>query len=165
MPKFLKLLLDTRASAAVILIRLSVGAVFLSEGIQKFLYPAARGAGRFEKIGFEAAEMLGPFVGAFEIVCGILVLLGLATRFAAVPLTVIMVMAILSTKIPILIGDDLWGFRVREMSTYGFWSMAHETRTDFAMLLGSLFLLIVGAGKWSVDAVLTRRGARAPGND
>ena len=97
----------------------------------------------------------------FEIACGILVLLGLATRFAAVPLTVIMVMAILSTKIPILIGDDLWGFRVREMSTYGFWSMAHETRTDFAMLLGSLFLLIVGAGKWSVDAVLTRRGARA----
>ncbi len=157
MKKLLNALLNTHASAAVILIRLSVGAIFLSEGIQKLLYPAMRGAGRFERIGFDAAEILGPFVGVFEIVCGALVLLGLATRFAALPLVVIMVMAIISTKIPILVGEDLWGFQVRELSTYGFWSMAHETRTDFAMLLGSLFLLIQGGGRWSLDAFVTRR--------
>lgn len=152
--------LKTDAPGVVILIRLSVGAVFLSEGIQKFLYPAARGAGRFEKIGFEEAESLATMVGGFEILCGALILAGLATRLAAVPLILIMLTALLTTKVPILLGQDLWGFRVRELSHYGFWSMAHEMRTDFAMLLGSAFLLFTGGGRWSVDAVLTR-GKRA----
>jgi uncharacterized membrane protein YphA (DoxX/SURF4 family) len=143
---------STNAPAATILIRLAVGAVFLSEGIQKFLYPDARGVGRFEKIGFDAAAMLAPFVGAFEIACGALVLIGLFTRAAALPLVAIMTTAIITTKLPIYLGEDILGFHVRELSRYGFWSMAHESRTDFAMLLGSLFLLWVGGGRWSVDA-------------
>lgn len=151
------ILLSTNAHPASILIRISVGAVFLSEGIQKFLYPATRGVGRFEKMGYDSAEMLAPMVGGFEMLCGALVLLGLLTRFAAVPLICIMLTAIVTTKLPILAGHDLWGFQVRELSTYGFWSMAHEMRTDFAMLLGSVFLLIVGGGRWSVDAKLQRR--------
>ena len=134
----------THAPAAVILIRLAVGAVFLSEGIQKFLYPAARGEGRFAKIGLPSPEVLGPFVGATEVVCGALVLLGLLTRLAAVPLIVIMLTAIATTKVPILTGQ-------------GFWEAAHASRTDFAMLTGSLFLLWVGAGPWSADACLSRR--------
>ena len=149
-------LLKDDAHPAVILIRLSVGAVFLSEGIQKFLYPAALGAGRFEKMGFEAAEYLAPMVGTFEIICGALVLIGLLTRFAALPLIGIMLTALVTTKIPILLGQDLWGFHVRELPAYGFWSMAHEMRTDFAMLLGCIFLLIVGGGRWSVDRGLLR---------
>jgi uncharacterized membrane protein YphA (DoxX/SURF4 family) len=144
-------LLSTRAPAATLLIRIMVGAVFLSEGIQKFLSPAAVGAGRFAKIGIPAPDVMGPLVGGIEIVCGALVLLGLLTRLAAIPLIGDMIVAIVSTKIPILLGEGFWGFEVRKLSEYGFWSMAHEARTDFAMLLGSAFLLLVGAGPKSID--------------
>ena len=147
----------TAAPASTILIRLVVGGVFLSEGIQKFLYPADLGAGRFERIGIPAPEVMGPFVGVVEIVCGALILIGLMTRLAAIPLIINMSVAIVSTKIPILLGRGFWGFSLRDLSEYGFWSMAHESRTDFAMLLGSIFLLIVGAGRWSVDGVIARR--------
>ena len=148
-------MMETEAPASVWLIRLTVGAVFLSEGIQKFLYPAARGVGRFEGIGIPAPEILAPFVAVFEIACGILILVGLLTRLAAIPTTVIMIVAIVSTKIPILLGHGYWGFNVRELSQYGFWSMAHAARTDFAMLLGSLFLIVVGAGRWSLDSLFS----------
>jgi putative oxidoreductase len=155
-------LVATRAPAATLLIRIAVGAVFLSEGLQKFLYPAAIGAGRFAKIGIPAPEVMGPLVGVVESACGALVLLGLVTRLAALPLIGVMVVAILSTKLPILLGAGFWGFEVRALPSYGFWSMAHEARTDFAMLLGALFLAIVGAGRLSFDHRLAgrERGAR-----
>lgn len=140
---FLKQSIDSNAPAAVILIRLAVGLIFMSEGIQKFLFPGEIGAGRFAKIGLPAPETLGPLVGIFEIICGCLVVLGLLTRFAVIPLIVIMIVAIFSTKVPILLDK-------------GFWTMAHESRTDFAMLLGSVFMLIVGAGRFSVDSRLKR---------
>jgi putative oxidoreductase len=129
----------TSAPAAVVLIRLMVGAVFLSEGLQKFLFPDQLGVGRFLKIGLPMPDLLAPFVGIFEIVCGSLVLLGLMTRLAAIPLIVIMAVALTTTKFPML-------------ADQGFWSMAHEMRTDWSMLLGSLFLLIAGAGPLSLDA-------------
>lgn len=134
-------LLATRAPRATLLIRAAVGAVFLAEGIQKFLYPVERGSGRFAKIGLPAPELLGTVVGAFEVICGGLILLGLFTRFAALPLVGIMMVALATTKVPILVES-------------GFWEMAHEARTDWSMLLGSVFLLIVGAGPWSLDARL-----------
>jgi uncharacterized membrane protein YphA (DoxX/SURF4 family) len=121
-----------------------VGGVFLSEGIQKFLFPAAVGAGRFAKIGLPSSEILGPMVGGFEIVCGLLVLLGLFTRLAVIPLLVIMGVAIWTTKVPIFVKS-------------GFWKMAHDSRNDYCMLLGSLFLFIVGAGLLSLDARIFRR--------
>jgi len=138
-------LLKSSAPAAVVLIRLLVGAVFLSEGLQKFLFPGDVGAGRFAKIGLPAPDTLAPLVGGFEIACGLLVLLGLLTRLAVVPLIVIMLTAILTTKIPIL-------------QDKGFWKMSHDARTDWSMLLGSLFLLIVGAGPFSLDGLLTGCG-------
>lgn len=98
----MRTLMSTHATAAVFLIRLMVGAVFLSEGIQKFLFPAEVGAGRFAKIGLPSPEILASFVGGVEIVCGVLVLLGLLTRLAVVPLIVIMLTAIATTKYPIL---------------------------------------------------------------
>lgn len=134
-------LISTRAPRAVILVRLLVGLVFLSEGIQKFLFPDALGVGRFTKIGIPAPEIMAPFVGVFEIGCGALLIVGLVTRLAAIPLIIDMLVAITTTKIPLLIKG-------------GFWAMAHEARTDVCMLLGSLFLLIVGAGLWSADAKL-----------
>lgn len=140
-------LLRSDAPAAVILIRLLVGAVFLSEGIQKFLFPETLGVGRFARIGIPAPEITAPFVGVFEIACGTLVLLGLLTRLAALPLIIVMLVAITSTKIPILLER-------------GFWEMAHEGRTDWSMLLGSLFLLRIGAGAWSLDALLSGTAGR-----
>ncbi|MEQ8855961.1 MULTISPECIES: DoxX family protein [Gimesia] len=137
----------SNASAAVILIRAMVGLIFLSEGIQKFLYPEIRGAGRFLKIGLPSPEFLSYFVAGFEIVCGILIVLGLFTRLAVLPTITIMLVAIFSTKIPMLAED-------------GFWSMAHAARTDFSMLLGSIYLLIVGAGPLSIDAVLFWKKSR-----
>ncbi len=145
-------LLASDAPAATILIRLLVGWVFLSEGIQKFLLPDAVGVGRFAKIGIPQPELLAPFVGVVEIVCGSMILLGIGTRFAAVALLVDISVAILSTKVPILLGHDWWGFHLAKLDRYGFWSMLHEARTDFSMWLGLLFLLIVGAGTWSLDA-------------
>src|SRR5271156_5194865 len=127
---------DTNAPRATILIRLLVGGVFLAEGIQKFLFPAALGAGRFAKIGIPAPQFFAPFVGIVEIVCGALLIVGLVTRLASIPLLIDILVAIATTKIPML-------------SKSGFWAMMHEARTDFCMLLGLIFLLIAGSGTLS----------------
>ena len=144
------------ASDATLLIRLLVGSVFLSEGIQKFLYPAALGVGRFAKIGIPWPEAMGPFVGVVEIVGGLMLLLGIMTRPAAFVLLVNISVAIVSTKIPILLGSEFWLFNLPDLKRYGFWSMAHEARTDFSMFMCLLFLLIVGAGSLSIDRRLAR---------
>ena len=146
--------LATSAPCSTILVRLVVGGTFLSEGIQKFLFPDALGVGRFAKIGIPYPEVMAPFVGVFETVCGALLVLGLLTRLAAIPMIVNISVAIVSTKIPILLGHGFWTFSLPAAKTYGFWSMMHEARTDFAMLLGGVFLLIVGAGCLSFDALL-----------
>lgn len=124
--------------------RLLVGLVFLSEGIQKFLFPEFAGAGRFENIGFANPEFLAAFVASFEIVCGILVLVGFAIRISSVPLLIIILTAILKTKIPIGLEK-------------GFWQMAHASRTDLAMTMLLVFLLVYGAGKLSVDYMIQRK--------
>jgi uncharacterized membrane protein YphA (DoxX/SURF4 family) len=144
---FLQKIMATNAPASVLLIRMIVGLVFLSEGMQKFLFPDAVGMGRFTKIGLPAPEFLANFVAVFEVTCGSLIALGLLTRLAVIPTITIMLVAIASTKVPILLAD-------------GFWKMAHEARTDWSMLLGSIFLLIVGAGAVSMDAKISRRTAR-----
>ena len=136
--------LVTTAPASTLLIRVVVGGVFLVEGIQKFLFPDALGVGRFVKIGIPNPEFFAPFVGGVEIVFGALLIFGLLTRLASIPLLVDISVAILTTKVPMLAKD-------------GFWKMAHEARVDFSMLLGCLFLLIVGAGKISIDAGITRK--------
>jgi putative oxidoreductase len=134
----------SRTSKAVLLIRILVGWVFLSEGIQKFLFPGALGVGRFVKIGVPWPEVMAPFVGVVEIVCGALLLIGLITRLASIPLLIDIMVAIATTKIPML-------------PKSGFWATMHEARTDFCMLLGLIFLLLVGAGAWSLDAWLAER--------
>ena len=135
MPRFL---LSTNAPRATILIRLLVGAVFLSEGIQKFLFSATLGVGRFMKIGIPAPQFFAPFVGVVEIVCGTLLIIGLFTRLSTIPLIIDISVAIITTKVPML-------------SAAGFWSMVHEARTDYCMLLGLVFLLLVGSGPFSID--------------
>jgi putative oxidoreductase len=126
---------DNRA----ILIRFVVGLVFLTEGIQKFLFPDLLGTGRFLTIGFSNPSFWAYFTGSFEIICGTLILLGFLTRLASVPLIIIMITAFITTKWPILVHK-------------GFWPFAHEYRTDFAMTLLLIYLLIYGASNWSVDS-------------
>jgi putative oxidoreductase len=153
--------LATTQSAWILLVRLLVGlVVFVPEGAQKLLFPAVLGAGRFAKIGLPFPDLLAPFVGVTEIVCGALIVVGLATRLAAIPLIVIMGVALVSTKLPILLGRDVWIFHLPAMSRYGFWSMAHEARADLDMLLGCLYLLIVGGGRGSLDAWILARTPR-----
>jgi putative oxidoreductase len=133
-----------RGAAAYVLVRLIVGGVFLAEGIQKFLFAEALGVGRFMRIGIPAPEVMAPFVGVVETVCGALILAGLWTRLATVPLVIDILVAIITTKIPILMER-------------GFWAMVHEARTDYSMLLGLIVLYLVGAGRLSVDSLLERR--------
>src|SRR6266699_4457889 len=106
--KSLQRILTTSAPKSTILIRLVVGAVFLSEGIQKFLFPNDLGVGRFIKIGIPAPQIMAPFVGVIEIVCGTLIIIGLLTRLAAALLIIDILVAISSTKIPILVGHGFW---------------------------------------------------------
>lgn len=146
-------LFRAEAPPPAILIRFMVGLVFASEGIQKFLYASPQGAGRFAKIGIPAPELMGPFVGVLEIVCGALILLGLATRLAAVPLVVNMLVALASTKVPILLGHGYWIFAHTFAPKAGLWAFLHESRTDLSMLCGSLFLALMGADRFSLDAV------------
>jgi putative oxidoreductase len=161
MKPILRRILTTDAPSATILIRFMVGGIFLSEGIQKFLYPAELAGGRFAKIGLPAPEILGPFVGGVEVVCGTLLLFGLFTRLAAIPLIIAMCVAMLSIKLPILLGHGFWGFSLRPLPRYGFWAMLHESRNDLCMLLGATFLLTVGAGRRSLDARWCQRAAGA----
>ena len=139
-------LLSSSAPAATLIVRALVGGVFFLEGIKKFLFVEQWGAGRFTRIGIPAPHIMGPFVGVVEIACGALLLAGLLTRLAAIPLIIDISVAILTTKIPILFKS-------------GFWPMEAEARTDYSMLLGLIFLLIVGAGPWSLDASISRRSA------
>ena len=134
-----------------ILVRLSLAGVFVLEGIQKLIYPEILGAGRFERIGIPAPEIMGPFVGWVELICGGLILVGLFSRLAAVPLIITMLVAIFTTKIAILLGPEFMGFSLRNLDRYGFWSFSHETRTDWAMLLGAIYVMLAGGGRWSVD--------------
>ncbi len=122
-----------------ILVRVVVGLVFLTEGFQKYLFPETLGTGRFLTIGFSNPAFWAYFAGTFEIICGMLILLGFLTRLASIPLLIIMITAFITTKWPILINK-------------GIWPWAHEYRTDFAMTLLLLYLLIYGAGSWSIDS-------------
>jgi len=153
----LQRLIRTDGPAATILIRIVVGGIFLSEGIQKFLDPQALGVGRFARIGIPAPEVMGTFVGGVEIIGGTMLLLGLLTRAACIPLLISMTVAIVSTKGPVLVGHSFGGFALQKLDTYGVWSFLHEARTDLLMLFGLAFLLIVGAGRLSMDASLSAR--------
>jgi uncharacterized membrane protein YphA (DoxX/SURF4 family) len=136
-------LVSSCAPRATILIRLLTGSVFFSEGIQKFLFPTTLGIGRFMKLGIVDPSFTAPFVGCVEMFFGSCLLLGLFTRLSTVPLLAVISVALWTTKLPML--------------TQGhFWAMAHEARTDYAMLLSLLFLLIVGAGPLSLDKLLAR---------
>jgi len=124
--------------SVTIIIRLMVGSVFLTEGIQKFLFPALLGVGRFTAIPIPYPAFTAPFVGVVEIVCGAMLIFGLYVRLASIPLLIDILVAIYTTKYPFLIKHGIWG-------------AMHESRVDFCMVMGLIFLLIAGAGRFSID--------------
>jgi putative oxidoreductase len=130
----------TTGPASIILIRLAVGMIFFTQGILKYIDPKM-GVVRFTKIGFTHPYFTAHFVGTFEIVCGVLILLGLWTSLAAFPLLIVICTAIVSTKIPEM-------FRANQ----GLWYMVSDIRTDFAMLCSLLLLISIGGGAWSLDS-------------
>jgi putative oxidoreductase len=141
-----KYIFNTDDSNRALLVRLSAGLIFLTEGIQKYLFPELLGTGRFSNIGFSNPAFWAYFTGTFEIICGTLIIIGLITRIASVPLIIIMITAFITTKIPILMHK-------------GFWPWAHEYRTDFAMTLLLIYLLIYGAGGYSLDSKIGKSGS------
>lgn len=131
-------LLKTNDYKWFFIIRLILGYVFLVAGLQKFIFPETMGPGRFEEMGYNSPEFTAYFVGFFEVLCALLILLGLFTRFAAVPLIIIMLVAIFTTKVPDLMDGDFWRF-------------AHRVRLDLSMLLTALFVLLSGSDRFSLD--------------
>ncbi|WP_159801574.1 DoxX family protein [Flavobacterium sp. MK4S-17] len=136
--------LQTLPSQTTILIRLMVGGVFLVEGFQKLFFPELWGEVRFKNLGFPAPEFFSLMVGVFEIVCSILILMGLLTRLAVIPLVLILFSAFAAAKADIFIKEGLWG-------------LLHGSKLDWAMLLGSIFLFVKGSGKWSLDLAISQR--------
>jgi putative oxidoreductase len=141
----------------IILIRLYVGAIFVIEGVLKFARADSLGPGRFAKIGLPASDLLANLDGVLEIGCGLLILVGFATRLATLPMIADMLGAIVLTKVPLL-----WGGAALYPKEGGTWDFLHEARLEVAMLCGSLYLLIAGAGAYSFDAMRNRGDRSTP---
>ena len=134
------------------------GAVFLSEGILKFVY-TNQGVGRFTKLGMPFPEFTATFVGVLEIVGGLALILGLLTRPFAIAFIIEMIVAILTTKVSLYLGTSPLPAPVSPPKL-GFWAVMHETRADWAQLLTASFLLVVGPGAWSLDSALRGKWLR-----
>jgi putative oxidoreductase len=145
--KSLNRILSTDDDRTTILIRFIVGYVFIMEGIQKFVYSDKLGVGRFIKIGIPFPEITAPFVGVCEIVFGSFILLGFLTRLSAIPQIIIMLTALATTKVTVLVEKGLLTF-------------SHDSRNDLLMLFGLIFILIKGAGAFSVDKKIIQNSQR-----
>lgn len=142
--KFLNSLMKTDSDRATILIRFIVGYIFITEGIQKFVYSDSLGVGRFIKIGIPYPEIMAPFVGGCEIIFGSFIFVGFLTRLATLPQIIIMLTALATTKLAVL-------------SEKGLLTFSHESRNDLLILFGLIFILIKGAGSLSVDYKLIKK--------
>jgi uncharacterized membrane protein YphA (DoxX/SURF4 family) len=140
--------------STILILRMMAGAVFFSEGILKFVY-VNQGLGRFTKLGFPMPELTANFVASTEIIGGLFLLLGIFTRFTAFWFIIEMLVAILSTKISLYLGTSPLPLPASPPKI-GIWAVLHEIRSDYAQLLICVFLLIEGAGKKSLDAILKR---------
>jgi uncharacterized membrane protein YphA (DoxX/SURF4 family) len=143
------------APASVILLRLMAGGVFFWEGILKFVY-TNQGVGRFTKIGIPFPDVMAHFVAVLEIGGGLLFIGGYLTRVIAVPFIIEMIVAVLSTKISLYLGTSPLPLPPAPPQV-GFWAVLHEVRSDYAQITTSVFLLLAGPGRLSLDAVMARR--------
>ena len=140
-------------SSTIFIIRLLAGSVFFWEGILKFVYPN-QGVGRFTKLDFPFPEATAHFVATVEIAGGLLLIFGLLTRVFAFYFILQMIVAVLSTKIALYFGTSPLPMPPAAPQT-GIWAVLHEIRSDYAQILTCLFLLIEGAGRSSLDFMLS----------
>jgi len=131
-----------RQSLPMILIRVMVGLVFLLEGVLKFVRPEALGAGRFAAIGFPFPHQLAALTGGIEIAGGALILLNFYAGDAALALLIVILTALVTTKVPILLGRPLGPFALENLPSYGWLNFLHQARTDFCMIFGLIVVLI-----------------------
>ena len=148
----------TEGPGSIVLLRLMAGGVFIWEGILKFVY-ANQGVGRFTKLEFPAPHFTATADGWFEIIGGILLLSGFLTRLIAMPFIIEMLVAMASTKIPLYLGTSPLPLPPVPPQV-GFWAVLHEIRSEYAQLMTCAFLLFAGPGRWSIDALLARRGGQ-----
>jgi uncharacterized membrane protein YphA (DoxX/SURF4 family) len=145
----------TNGPGSTLFLRLMAGGVFFWEGLLKFVY-TNQGVGRFTKLGIPFPHFTATFIGGLEIVGGLLLISGLATRLIAIPFVAEMIVAILTTKIALFLGTSPLPLPPAPPRV-GMWAVLHEIRSDYAQIITTLFLLVNGPGKWSLDAVLARR--------
>ena len=135
-------ILGTGDDRKIIIIRLIVGLIFISEGILKYKQAQWLGPGRFTDIGFNNPFFWAHFTGAVEIFFGTFILSGFFTRLACIPLFIVMFTAFFKAKLPLI-------------ENHGIWTFLHEYTTDFALTLLLVLLFIHGSGKWSIDRIFT----------
>lgn len=145
----------TNGYSSIILIRIFAGFVFLGEGILKFLYPSM-GVNRFNLLGFPLPQVTADFIGGLEIIGGICLLLGIFTNLFALIFAIEMIVAFLSTKIAMYLGSSPLPLPPVPPQI-GFWAVIHESRSDYTQFLAMIFLMIVGPGKASLDALFFKK--------
>jgi putative oxidoreductase len=141
--------------SAILIIRLMAGSVFFWEGILKFVY-VNQGVGRFTKLGFPFPEITAHWIATGEIIGGLLLIFGIFTRFVSFYFIIQMLVAVLSTKIDLYFGTSPLPMPPAPPKM-GIWAVLHEIRSDFAQILCCLFLLLEGAGRWSLDFVISTK--------
>ena len=155
MKKLINWFLDppVTGQSSILILRLMAGGVFFWEGILKFVY-VNQGVGRFTKLGFPYPAETAHFVATFEIIGGLFLIFGLFTRVAAFYFIVQMIIAVLSTKIDLYLGTSPLPLPPAPPKQ-GIWAVLHEIRSDYAQILTCLFLLIEGAGRRSLDFMIS----------
>ena len=139
--------IPTDGPRSILLLRLMAGGVFLWEGILKFVY-TNQGVGRFAKLGFP--DGVAQLVASYEIVGGLALIVGIATRWAAVPFIFEMLVAVATTKIALYLGTSPLALPPSPPQI-GIWAVLHEIRSEYAQMLTAMFLALNGPGRWSID--------------
>jgi putative oxidoreductase len=131
-----------RKNLPMLLVRIVVGLVFITEGVLKFVEPGDLGSGRFAHIGLPYPHLLAPFVAVVEMVAGVAIMVGVYAGDAALVLLIVILTAIFTTKVPILLGHHFGRFEPPHLGRYGLLAFLHESRTDLCMLFGCLAVLL-----------------------
>ena len=119
--------------------RLTIGGIFIQTGWGK-LHHLDKVIQFFTSLGIPAPQIQAPFVSGIELGCGSLVLIGLFTRVASVPLIGTMVVAILTAKMK----------DVADLSDF-------LSLSEYLFIVLLVWLIVKGAGALSVDHLLAKR--------
>ena len=137
---------DSTASLGLLIFRLALGFTFIMHGFQKALNgPTAQGA-IFAKMGIPAPELSAYFTIGAELIGGIMLLLGIGTRIAAAAITIAMAGAYIFVHVNA-------PFIIDPKTGAGF---------EYVFVLGmaAIMFILVGGGKYSIDALLPQRGTK-----